>query len=132
MRAEWNSALFACVVAAYAALLLALPRHVGLPSEPQHLPAPRLPAPASRPLALATAHAEAQAEGQAEAEAEKQAEAGAEAEAEAEAGGQGAAPPSMYAWWPTSAPLAHEEPGRLPLTLPLPLPLALALLLPLP
>jgi len=130
MRAEWNSALFACVVAAYAALLLALPRHVGLPSEPQHLPAPRLPAPASRPLALATAQAEGQAE--AEAEAEKQAEAGAEAEAEAEAGGQGAAPPSMYAWWPTSAPLAHEEPGRLPLILTLTLPLALALLLPLP
>ena len=114
MRAEWNSALFACVVVAYAALLLALPRHVGLPSEPQHLPAPSLPAPASRPLALATAQAEGQAEAQAEAETEKQAEAQAGAEAEAEAGGQGAAPPSMYAWWPTSAPLAHEEPGRLP------------------
>ena len=128
MRAEWNSALFACVVAAYAALLLALPRHVGLPSEPQHLPSSRLPSPASRPLALAKAQAEGQAEAvtPAQAEAEKQAE----AEAEAEAGGQGAAPPSMYAWWPTSAPLAHEELGRLPLTLTLPL--TLALLLPLP
>ena len=39
------------------------------------------------------------------------AEAGVQAEAQAEA--QALLPPSMYTWWPTSAPLAHEELGRL-------------------
>ena len=92
MRVEWNRALFACVVAAYAALLVLLPRHVGLPPD---LALEELPSSSRGGGSTSTRGGEA---------------AGA---VEEEAPPAAPAVPSMYSYWPTGGSVAHEELGRL-------------------
>ena len=74
---------------------------MGRPAEPQHL----LVGSSLQPLAEAAA-----GEAHAKAGVGVQAEVGLQAGVQAEA--CALLPPSMYTWWPTSAPLAHEELGR--------------------
>ena len=115
MRVEWNRALFACVVAAYAALLVLLPRHVGLPPDLalQELPSSSSSISSSRDSGGGGGGGGGGAGTSTRGGGGGGSEAGAAA-AETRAQAKAApAAPSMYSYWPTNGSLAHEELGKL-------------------